>query len=89
MPRTRARRTKRGSGSQAGALGRKAPAISVEWGGVTVFRDPSRVRSVRIRARHAGRCYFCRNGIAEGEEAHWRPSDRELVCAECGGAEAA
>jgi hypothetical protein len=76
---------RRGTGSTAGKLGKKAPRITAEWGGVTIFREPSRARTVPIRAKYAGgRCAECGTEIRVGSSCRWRPVDRALLCTDCG-----
>jgi hypothetical protein len=81
----RARGPQKGRGSQAGALGKKAPAITAEWGPVTVIAGkPLPEPVVPVRAKYAGTCSYCRRAIEVGDPAFWRPRSRAITCGDCG-----
>jgi hypothetical protein len=87
VPRTRTRpRRKRGTGSSAGALGRKAPDIRWEWGPVSSRTEPASARGVFLeRTRYPGSCDGCGNFIPAGSPALWRPGLQRLECQDCSG----
>lgn len=64
---------RRGGSSTSGRLGKKAPAITAEWGPVSTTVDEDRRGWRTIRLRHASFCQGCGTELPVGTRAEWKP----------------